>query len=375
MFNNRNSRTNDTRNWRPPPYNPAYNPYRGTNNNNNYNYNNRINPIRIFIKQKLLPFLTLVSLLTIWYLTPISDIIASIVLTTVPIDTDVQLGLQSWETMKQTQPLKYKPSVNYDYWSVESIGYDLVDSVILNTHNVDQLCDSIASGITGAVGTTTGTNSAGNTLSAITSTLHSFLHTKQQCKQQAKQYKWSFQVIKSNDINAFALPGGIIKVTESLLQTLQLSQGEIAALLGHEMSHVLYRHTQLQLLKRDLLSTILKAIFYDDHDEHEESFGEAVHEIMIQSASYLGSLKFSRSNEYQADDGAWEILNVSQRYNPKCVQHLLEKLYSLEGGRGSTDTTAWDKTHPGTGDRIQMMKDKWNALSWNERRRFQSLLA
>lgn len=339
---------------KPPPYNPDYkkNQSNSSCSTRNSSHGSRGPSINLLIlKHQIITLLLLSSFLAIWFLTPFSDVITSLVLVTMPITGDVQLGLESWHEIRQKHPHKYQ--ITQDHWNVESIGNDIVNSVILQPRNLHHFCTS-------------------------TPTISTDL-----CKQQASQYNWSFHVVKSSDINAFALPGGIICVTDSLLRTLNLSRGEIAALLGHEMSHVLHRHGQSQLLKKNLLSTIIKALFYDDDDDEEESFGEAVHELLLKQASYFGQLKFSRNNEYEADSGAWELLSSSQRYNPHRVQDLLQKLYSLEGGKrknteydfiSSSSLSAWAKTHPGTGDRIGVMKDKWNDLSLNERRKFQPLL-
>jgi len=295
--------------------------------------------------------------------------------------------LESWHAMQQKEPHKYQ--VTYDRWGVESIGYDIVNSVIFNGPNINRLCDSIARTSLSSSESFTTTSSNGsshhhgsffNSAFQVLVNAISGHDAVEQCKQQALQYNWSFQVIQSQNINAFALPGGIIRVTDSLLKTLHLSKGEIAALLGHEMSHVLHRHGQSQLLKKNLLQTILKAVFYDDGDDEEENFGEAVSELMVRSASFLGQMKFSRTNEYQADSGAWDILFHGGVYNPQSVQRLLEKLYSLEGkGKGSLSSSSymsgWDKTHPGTGDRIEVLKQKWNGLSWKDQRRLQVLLS
>lgn len=331
---------------------PAFNPYRNTSRQSS-----RSDKSTVFIKQHLLPIVFLSSLLAIWFLTPLSDFIASIILVTVPASSDVQLGLESWHAMKKKHPNKYQ--ITHDRWNVESIGYDLVNSVIFNERNLNNLCHSIT-----------------------TPLLDSVFNTKQLCKNQALNYNWSFQVVRSSDINAFALPGGIICVTDTLLKTLELSRGEIAALLGHEMSHVLHRHGQSQLLKKNLFQTIVKALFYDDNDDHDENFAEAVNELLLKGASFLGEMKFSRKNEFEADNGAWDILMYSEKYNPVRVQYLLQKLYSLEGGTAhasgrkefqSNAFSAWDKTHPGTGDRIEIMRQKWNKLSWSKRRQFEKL--
>jgi Zn-dependent protease with chaperone function len=367
MHNNRSRRhqTNNRSNNSPP-----YNPY----SNNKTPYNRRNN------KFKLIVNVLLVGLLAIWFLTPVSDIITSLLLLTIPITTDVQRK-ESWYEMKKSY------TITIDKWGVESIGNDLVRSTILNQSNLNRLCHTMSS--------SPSSKEQSFLSDTFTTILYSFINTKEQCQQKATQYEWSFKVIKSSNINAFALPGGIIIITDTLLKKLKLSKGEIAALIGHEMSHILYRHSQSQLLKKHTLQYIISATFYDDGDDDDETFGEALYELMISSASFLGSMKFSRENEYEADNGSWNILSHSLKYNPLSVQGLLEKLYSSEGGEGgggidgggrssssskrgrdesSSFMSAWDKTHPGTGDRIKVLKQKWSKLTWDEKRQFQTLL-
>lgn len=55
------------------------------------------------------------------------------------------------------------------------------------------------------------------------------------------------------------------------------------------------------------------------------------------------------------------------RFHPKSLKSLLQKLWRLQGGSG---TTSWESTHPGTRDRIDALQKKWEALSFMERRQF-----
>lgn len=284
-------------------------------------------------KQQELFLLSCIALvLAAWFLTPLSDYFAIWILYTVPIESDVALGREALISLEQ----KYPPV--RDRWGVNDVGLELVKAgTFANRYenNPD---------------------------------FHNIQH-----------YKWDFGIVKAphDMINAFALPGGIVRVTDSLLKTLQLTEGELAALIGHEMGHVLHRHTQKRTIKKHLLSTIWDALSYEDHDGYDESFGEAVAEGLWKSASLFGELAFSRSDEYQADDTAWDLLasiysSSGHKYDvrphhPKSMKSLLSKLWSIQGGSGAT---SWESTHPGTKDRIAALQKKWEALSFAERRRF-----
>mmetsp|Transcript_17723 Transcript_17723/g.27808 ORF Transcript_17723/g.27808 Transcript_17723/m.27808 type:complete len:336 (-) Transcript_17723:219-1226(-) len=276
------------------------------------------------------------SILAIWFLTPLSDYCAAWILWTVPVQTDVELGRQSIVSLER----KY-PRVE-DRWGVQKIGMELVKSGrnARYNHNHNNFYDSIFENI--------------------------------------DEYHWDFGIVHApNLVNAFALPGGIVRVTDSLLQNLYLSNGEIAALLGHEMGHVLHRHSQRRVIKRRLISTLWEAFVYEDNDDYDESFGEAVAEGLWKSASYLGDLGFSRRDEYQADAAAWDLLsgtymdnnNVMRRFHPNSVKKLLTKLWDFNG-RDASATAGWESTHPGTKERIDALKEKWSKLDSRQKRRF-----
>ena len=278
--------------------------------------------------------------LTLWFTSPLSDAIANFVLMTVPLESDVELGLSTWN-----QDMKFKYPLVYDAWNVGEIGAELVQGRAMKS-----FCRRKGSNV-----------------------------DSETCANQIQLYPWSFRVVHSDQVNAFALPGGIICVTDSLLKTLNLTRGEIAALLGHEIGHVLHRHSQAQLMKQDLLLTIVNAILSHMNPEHshqapnrshsrgpsfdaragqEESFGDAVGDLLFQGMQFLGEMKFSRANEYEADTAAWELLVSSNNYDPRNVQNLLQKLWSLERGNGKT---SWEMTHPGTADRMEALQAKWES--------------
>ena len=249
--------------------------------------------------------------LGIWYWTPISDYLVDIVLIQVPLEADIELGRQS------LKEFPYR-TIYHPKWTpwIQSIGQKLIAS------------------------------------SPAPST---------------RYYQWDFGVVEWHVVNAFALPGGVVRVTTTLLQQLDLTEGEMAALLGHEMGHVLHRHSQARIVQEQLLGYVLQALVYEDHDDQQESFGQAVGELLLRSANWLGQQSFSRKDEYEADATSWDLLQNSNLYHPRALQSLLEKLWAIHGRQGGK--TSWENTHPGTLDRIQALDEKWNRLRPEERRR------
>ena len=77
-------------------------------------------------------------------------------------------------------------------------------------------------------------------------------------------------------MNAFAYPNGKIYITDELIQDLETTDDELAAILAHEIGHVVNRHSIKGLVEKSAVLLAWKAIFYEDDDDHEESFGEAI---------------------------------------------------------------------------------------------------
>ena len=275
--------------------------------------------------------------LAAWYLTPLSDFVVDILLLQVPIEADIELGKQ---VLRQEVSQK---TVFHPEWTpqLQSIGWDLIDSAANSAKQQNYRTSSSTEGTTD--------------------------HLASKMKL-AKQYEWDFGVLRDPDtVNAFALPGGAIRVTTGLLQKLDLTSGELAALIGHEMGHVLHRHSQARILQQQFLSKVLEAAVYKDDDPHQESFGEALGKLLLSMANWLGSQSFSRTNEYEADATSWQLLLESKKFHPKALESLLTKLWEYHGRQGGK--TSWESTHPGTLDRIEALKGKWEALTSTERRR------
>ena len=320
---------------------PIFNPF--SNNDKHAHANAHAKHKSRSKKQAIIAILALVSATSIWFLTPASSIVADFILFTIPIHEDISIGQESWQQIRS----KYNYRTVPDQWGVSAIGNELARNIQMQIQMQIQ------------------TDSSNGSQFDFCKVLD-----LNQCQRQIRQYKWSFEVISAPEVNAFALPGGIIRVTDSLLRKLQPTRGEIAALLGHEMGHILHRHGQVKLLKKNLVNTILKALVYEDGDDDQESFGEAVGEILLSGALFLGEMKFSRKDEYEADSAAFDILASSNSYDPRSVKSLLEKLWSISG---SSSSISWDKTHPATEERIEVLSKRWNGMTWMEKRKFNGL--
>jgi len=303
--------------------------------------------VRPTIKRQLVAALATVVGIGAWYLTPVSDWLTSLLLHQIPIEADIEMGRSA------LLEFPYK-TIYHSHWSplVSQVGFELIATLEKAPKEI----------IEEARG------SSSNFMEDIIAGLDSNFELSPSSLN-LKNYQWDFGVVRAPIVNAFALPGGIIRVTDQLLDTLQPTRGELASLLGHEIGHALLRHSQKRIMEQKMLSLVLSAITHEDNDDDDESFGEALGELLLNGAKWFGQQKFSRRDEYQADATGWALLQVSRRYNPKSVQSLLNKLWNLQG---KSDTPLdWMSTHPATESRIEVLKEKWQRLSRSQQRRLE----
>jgi predicted Zn-dependent protease len=124
-----------------------------------------------------------------------------------------------------------------------------------------------------------------------------------------------FTVVKSKEVNAFALPNGQIVVFSAILENME-SFEELVALLGHEASHVNYRHS-IKMLCRNLAGYMTVSLIFSDVN--------GVMTILADNAQQLHSLSYSRSFEQEADEQGLEIL-MNNNVDPNGMVKLFEQL-------------------------------------------------
>ena len=160
----------------------------------------------------------------------------------------------------------------------------------------------------------------------------------------AKEWRWEVIAIKSNNINAFCMPGGKIAFFTGILEQLQLTDDEVAMVMGHEIAHALREHARERAAKSTITNVggrIIGALI----------FGQAGEAIGAGGASLL-TLKFSRDDEKEADLVGMELA-ARAGYNPASGVTLWEKM-----GRASKGAPPqWMSTHPASETRIQLIKD------------------
>lgn len=160
---------------------------------------------------------------------------------------------------------------------------------------------------------------------------------------------YHFYVVNTSDVNAFALPGGFIYVYRGLIEMCD-NEGELAGVLGHEIGHVVAKHS-VKLLSKDLLMKgILKSTDYGI-SQKSKKWAKVISSIGGAGA-YLAELKFSRDDERQADYLAIKEM-MDAGYDPNCFVSFFKKLKRLSEESGAELIPTFLRTHPLTQERIE----------------------
>lgn len=160
----------------------------------------------------------------------------------------------------------------------------------------------------------------------------------------------NFKVYHVTDINAFACPDGSVRVFSSLMDI--MNDDELMGVIGHEIGHVLKRHSK-NALKRQLLT-----------DAALDAVGSAGGKIAQLTDSQLAAVsesllnaQFSQEQEAEADDCGYDFL-VANGLNPWGMAMAFEKLSGYEGDVKSTTVQKMFSSHPDTQKRIRRMSER-----------------
>jgi predicted Zn-dependent protease len=162
----------------------------------------------------------------------------------------------------------------------------------------------------------------------------------------ARDWHWEVNLLGSRELNAFCMPGGKIAFYYGILQKLQLSDDEVATIMGHEMAHALREHARARMGKG--LAT-RGAIELGAAVLGLGNVGRTVADM----GGQLLTLKFSRDDETEADIVGME-LSARGGYDPAAGVTLWQKMIAANKGA----PPQWMSTHPASETRIREIQDK-----------------
>ena len=167
---------------------------------------------------------------------------------------------------------------------------------------------------------------------------------------QHSEFRYTFKVVNVSDINAFALPGGPMYVNRGMIEAAK-TEGEVAGVMAHEMSHVALRHGTAQASK---------ATKYEVGSVLGQIAGAVLGGTLGQVVSYgtqfgLGTAfsRFSREFEKQADILGSHIM-ANAGYDPRDMANMFKTIEKISGNGGPQ----WMSDHPNPSNRYQYINQE-----------------
>ncbi|MDR1389478.1 MAG: M48 family metallopeptidase [Treponema sp.] len=165
-----------------------------------------------------------------------------------------------------------------------------------------------------------------------------------------KDYQWEYHLVKSDEVNAWCMPGGKIVVYTGILP-LTKDEAGLAVVLGHEVAHALLNHGQ-QRASAGVLQQGGSAALSVLTGTQTAQTQELAMTIYGAGSNVFGMLPFSRSHESEADHIGLILMAIAG-YNPDVSVSFWERMAALGGG-----TPEFLSTHPSGSTRIAGLR-KW----------------
>lgn len=158
---------------------------------------------------------------------------------------------------------------------------------------------------------------------------------------------WRFGVIESDDLNAFAAPGGYVMVTKGLYRKLT-NEAQLAGVLGHEIGHIVKKH-QLKVLQKQQLLNIGASFLSNKIGKDNKLVSKA-----IGSGAEISARSLDKSAEYEADRLGTSFATRAG-YEPFGLAEVLQTLGETSKNDGSVALLF--KTHPLPDERLTALSD------------------
>ena len=157
----------------------------------------------------------------------------------------------------------------------------------------------------------------------------------------APGWQWEVNVITSADVNAWCMPGGKIAVYTALIEKLEITDAELAAVMGHEIAHALREHARERMGRQAATGVGLAVV--------EILTGVPMGDMGQMLAQSMFVLPNSRDNEQEADRIGVELA-ARAGYDPRAAVSLWNKMTRLSGGN---QPPQWLSTHPSNETRVR----------------------
>ena len=162
----------------------------------------------------------------------------------------------------------------------------------------------------------------------------------------ALDWNWEVNVIDSEQLNAFCMPGGKIMVYSGLINKIALSDQEIAIVIGHEIAHALREHSREQVSQAMAAQTAI------DIGASLLGLDAATSSMANSSYQALVASKFSRNDESESDRIGLELA-ARAGFDPRAGITLWEKMIAASGGNAPPEFLS---SHPAGASRVKQIE-------------------
>ena len=165
----------------------------------------------------------------------------------------------------------------------------------------------------------------------------------------AEKWRWEVNLISSKTVNAFCMPGGKIAFFTGILDALQLTDDEVATIMGHEIGHALLEHGRARMSEQVLKNvgiSVAAAVL---------NLGQISAELLAQAANLAVSLPYARKQESDADLVGLE-LSARAGHDPRAAVAVWQKMSRLAQANskaGGGQPPQFLSTHPSNENRIR----------------------
>jgi len=157
----------------------------------------------------------------------------------------------------------------------------------------------------------------------------------------APGWQWEINTLETQELNAYAMPGGKIMVYSGLVNRLKLTDDELAAVIGHEISHALREHSRERVSQAYAQQIALQGI------AAVTGVGEAAVDLASKVADVTFALPHSRQQETEADRIGLELM-ARAGYDPHAAVSVWKKMLAADG----SSPPQFLSTHPSPASRI-----------------------
>jgi hypothetical protein len=163
---------------------------------------------------------------------------------------------------------------------------------------------------------------------------------------------WTFGVIDSPEINAFAAPGGYVLVTRGMYELVDpADDAELAAVLAHELSHVVQRD-HYEVIRKQQIQTYGKDVVLSHVSAPGGELGDMAKDYLAKNGASVMLTQLDRNAEYRSDEAA-EVYLARSGYDPLALYAVLQKMAAL-GGKAPAMAQLF-RTHPPLDDRLDRL--------------------